>query len=92
MGKAPLGHALENMEERFLASKVLETRKEAEQRSFKEALAGHARPTRPSPMMLGRWYDPPAIRMIGGWNTPNILLMMVVSTGTFDGSFHREGS
>lgn len=42
--KAPLGHALEYMEEHFLASMMLETGKEAEQQSYKEALDGCARP------------------------------------------------
>lgn len=83
-GKAPLRHASKNMEERFLASKVLEIGKEAEQWLYKEALAGRARTMRPSPMMLGCWYDPPAIRVVGGWNTPNILSMMTVDSAPFD--------
>jgi hypothetical protein len=44
IGKAPLGHALENVEERFPESMMLETGKEAEQQSYKEALASPARP------------------------------------------------
>lgn len=43
LGEAPFRHARENME-CFPMSKMLETGKEAEQRSYKEALAACARP------------------------------------------------